>query len=97
MVPKAATKFYKTVTLAKTNQQQEVFLQLIMIHTIAYFPCLPFFTDLSIKLFLNDLQNLSFRKGGLFRPRNKSLGFQQLLRVPLPNPFRGFGFSGVSA
>ena len=25
------------------------------------------------------------------------IGFQQLLRAPLPNPFRGFGSSGVLA
>ena len=36
MVSEASTKYYKSVTLAKTVQQQ-VLLQLIMVYTIVYF------------------------------------------------------------
>ena len=64
---------------------------------IVQFMCQPFFKHHSAKLFWNNLQILSVRKGRFFRPLKPLTltEFQQLLRAPLPNPFRDFGSSGV--
>ena len=54
-----------------------------------------FFKHLSAKLFWNNLQILSVRKGASLDPLLSLTEFQQLLRAPLPNPFRAFGSSGI--
>ena len=74
MVSEASTKYYKTVTLAKTFQQQQVCLQLIMVYTIVYFMRQPFSNFFRLNYFGNHLQNFSIRKGRLFRSLNKSNG-----------------------
>ena len=89
-------QYNKTVTLAKTVEQQ-VFLQLLMVYTIVYLMCQPFLNIFRLKLFWDDLQNLSIEKASSLVPLISLIGFQQLLRAPLPHPFRGFGSSGVSA
>ena len=59
--------------------------------------CQTFLNIFRLKLFWNDLQNLSIEKATSLVPLISLIGFQLLLRAPLPNPFRGFGSSGVSA
>ena len=72
-------------------KQQQVFLQLLMVYNIVYLMCQPFLNIFRLKLFWNNLRNLSITKGHFFsRPLISLIGFQQLLRAPLPNPFRGF-------
>ena len=72
MVSGASTKYNKTVTLAKTVQQQQVFLQLFMVNTIAYLMCQTFFKHLSNKIILERSTKFVHRKGHLFSPLNKS-------------------------
>ena len=93
----ASAEYNKIVTLAKIVQQQQVFLQLLMVYNIAYLMCQPFLNIFRLKLFWNDLQNLSIGKGHSFSTLISLIGFQQLLRALLPNPFRGFGSSGMLA
>ena len=91
-------QYNKTVPLAKTvEQQQQVFLQLLMVYTIVYLMCQPFLNIFRLKLFWDDLQNLFIEKASSLVPLISLIGFQQLLRAPLPHPFRGFGSSDVSA
>ena len=75
MVSGASTKYNKTVTLAKTVQQQQVFLQLLMVYTIVYLMCQTFLNIFRIKLFWNDLQNLSFEKATSLVPLISLIGF----------------------
>ena len=76
MVSGASTKYNKTVTLAKTFQQQQVFLQLFMVNTIVYLMCQTFLNIFRIKLFWNDLQNLSIEKATSLVPLISLIGFQ---------------------
>ena len=76
MVSGATTKYNKTVTLAKTVQQQQVFLQLFMVNTIVYLMCQTFLNIFRIKLFWNDLQNLSIEKATSLVPLISLIGFQ---------------------
>ena len=76
MVSVASTKYNKTVTLAKTVQQQQVFLQLFMVNTIVYLMCQTFLNIFRIKLFWNDLQNLSIEKATSLVPLISLIGFQ---------------------
>ena len=59
--------------------------------------CQTFLNIFGINIFWNDLQNLSIEKATSLVPLISLIGFQYLLRVPLSNPFRGFGSSDVSA
>ena len=72
MVSGASTKYNNTVTLAKTVQQQQVFLQLLIVYTTVYLMCQLFSKIFRLKLFWNDLQNLSIGKDHLFSSLNKS-------------------------
>ena len=76
MVSGASTKYNKTVTLAKTVQQQQVFLQLLMVYTIVYLMCQTFLSIFGIELFWNDLQNLSIEKATSLIPLISLIGFQ---------------------
>ena len=76
MVSRASTKYNKTVTLAKTVQQQQVFLQLLMVYNIVYLMCQTFLNIFRIKLFWNDLQNLSIEKATSLVPLISLIGFQ---------------------
>ena len=76
MVSEVSTKYNKTVTLAKTVQQQQVFLQLFMVYTIVYLMCQTFLNIFRIKLFWNDLQNLSIEKATSLVPLISLIGFQ---------------------
>ena len=76
MVSVASTKYNKTVTLAKTVQQQQVFLQLFMVYTIVYLMCQTFLNIFRIKLFWNDLQNLSIEKATSLVSLISLIGFQ---------------------
>ena len=79
MVSGASTKYNKTVTLAKTVQQQQVFLQLLMVYllyTIVYLMCQTFLNIFQIKLFWNDLQNLSIEKATSLVSLISLIGFQ---------------------
>ena len=53
-------------------KQQQVFLQLLMVYIIVYLMCQPFLNIFRLKLFWNDLRNLSITKGHFFSPLNKS-------------------------
>ena len=53
-------KYYKTVSLAKTVQQQQALLQLIMIYTILHVSA--FFKGLSTKLFLERSTKFVYQK-----------------------------------
>ena len=98
MVSEASTKYYKTVTLVKTVRQQQVFLQLLMVYTVVYLMCQPFLNIFRLKLFWNDLQNLSIEKGHLFSPLNKSDRISAAAESSVTYPFRDFGSSsGVLA
>ena len=44
-------KYNKIVTLVKTVQQQQVFLQLLMVYNIVYLMCQPFLNIFRLKLF----------------------------------------------
>ena len=76
MVSGASTKYNKTDTLAKTVQQQQVFLQLLMVYTIVYLMCQTFLNIFRIQLFWNDLQNLSIQKATSLVPLISLIGFQ---------------------
>ena len=76
MVSVASTKYNKTVTLAKTVQQQQVFLQLLMVYTVVYLMCQTFLNVFQIQLFWNDLQNLSIEKATSLVPLISLIGFQ---------------------
>ena len=76
MVSGASTKYNKTVTLAKTVQQQQVFLQLLMVYNIVYLMCQPFLNIFRIQSFWNDLQNLSIEKVTSLVPLISLIGFQ---------------------
>ena len=76
MVSGASTKYNKTVTLAKTVQQQQVFLQLLMVYTVVYLMCQTFLNVFRIQLFWNDLQNLSIEKATSLVPLTSLIGFQ---------------------
>ena len=95
MVSEASTKYYKTVTLAKTVQQQQVFLQLIMVYPIVYFMCQPFLNIFRLNYFGAIYKFCLSEKAASLDPLISLTRFQQLLRALLPNPFHGFGSSGV--
>ena len=76
MVSGASTKYNKTVTLAKTVQQPQVFLQLFMVYTIVYLICQTLLNIFRIKLFWNDLQNLSIEKATSLVLLISLIGFQ---------------------
>ena len=76
MVSGASTKYNKTDTLAKTAQQQQVFLQLLMVYTIVYLMCQTFLNIFRIQLLWNDLQNLSIEKATSLVPLISLIGFQ---------------------
>ena len=76
MVSGASAKYNKTDTLAKTVQQQQVFLQLLMVYTIVYLMCQTFSNIFRIQLFWNDLQNLSIEKATSLVPLISLIGFQ---------------------
>ena len=93
---KASTQYYKTVTLAKTVQQQ-VFLQLIRIYTIVFFMHLPFIKIVGLNYFGTIYKILSIKRGAYLDTIVNLIRFQQLLRAPLSNPFCGFGICRVLA
>ena len=76
MASGASTKYNKTVTLAKTVQLQQVFLQLLMVYTIVYLMCQTFLNIFRKQLFWNDLQNLSIEKATSLVPLISLIGFQ---------------------
>ena len=76
MVSGASTKYNKTDTSAKTVQQQQVFLQLLMVYTIVYLMCQTFLNIFRIQLFWNDLQILSIEKTTSLVPLISLTGFQ---------------------
>ena len=90
---KASTKYYKSVTFAKAVQQQQVFLQLIMIYTIVYLMCLPFLKIFQLNHFGMIYKICLLPKAACLDPSIRLIGFQQLLRAPLSNPFLRLGSS----
>ena len=91
MVSEASTKYYEIVSLAKTVQQQQILLQLIMIYFIAHFRCLPFINIFRLNYFGTIYKLCLPEKAAFLDPLISLFGFQQLLRAPLPNPFGAFG------
>ena len=53
-------------------KQQQIFLQLLMVYNTVYLMCQPFLNLFRLKLFWNDLRNLSITKGHFFSLLNKS-------------------------
>ena len=95
MASEASTKYHKTVTLAKTIQQMQVFLLLIMAFPIVYFMCQPFFNIFRLNYFGTIYKLCRSEKAASLDSLASPTGFQQLLSAPLLNPFRGLGSSGV--
>ena len=94
MVSEAYTKFHITVTLAKTVQQQQVCLQLI-IAFLKYSLCVSLFKIFRLNYFGTIYKFCLSEKAAFLDPLISLTEFQQLLRAPLSDPFRGFGSSGV--
>ena len=93
------SKYFKSnwfdFTLAKTVQQQQAFLQLIVAYPIVYFMCQPFLNIFRLNYFGTIYKFCLPEKAASLDLLISLTGFLQLLRAPLPNPFRGFGSSGV--
>ena len=95
MVSEASTNFYETITLAKTVLQYQVFLQLIRVYTIVCFICLTFLNIFRLNYFGTIYKLCLSEKVASLDPLISLIGFQQLLRAPLPNPFRSIDSSGI--
>ena len=63
--------------------------------SIVQFKCQPFFNIFRLNYFGTIYKFCLSEKAASLDPLVSLTEFQQLLRAPLPNPFRGFGSSGV--